>query len=883
MNVALNDSALSPMMTQYLEFKARYPDCILFFQVGDFYELFFEDAVTVSKAINLTLTSRDKKGPNPIPMAGVPVANLDSYAARLSALSHSIAIVSQEERDPTQRGMVTRKLERIITPGISVLSNSDAPKESQIVAAVFLSSIFDESAQVSIAFCDVQSGILQIRDALSLRELVPELTRLMPSEVILPSIVSGQKIDRRFSIMRELEIHFEAQRIKFRPESFLENNLSSFNYSKLAGFAALSPDAKRAARLILNYVDEVTVGLNFPIREVCLKSLDNTLIIDSTTRRTLELVENSRDGSGRGSLFAWLDRCASVGGSRLLRQWLLAPLADLSSILKRQDALAYFVKQNALREELSAILSALADLERIAVRMELMVCSPRELGALRDALGALVKLADCLGERKEALPELLSSLLAELAFPEEISQKLGILSDSPPFSPAEGGIIASGINAELDRLRAVKSSGKAWIMELELKERQATGISSLKIKFNNMLGYFFEVTQTNLPKVPAHFVRRQSTANLERFTSDELKQRESEVLNADSKSLELERELFLELKRSISPFAGKIRELGQVASTLDALLSLAATSASEGWVKPQVDCGVQLLIEEGRHPLLGAQMGAQFIPNSLSLAEKRCVVITGPNMGGKSTFLRQAGLIVILAQLGSFIPAKSALVGIVDKIFARMGASDDISEGESTFMVEMREISNIVSNSSPRSLLLIDEVGRGTATADGLAIARAILEWIVAKLNARTLFATHFHELTELEALHSSLQNLSVDAVEKDGEVIFTHNIKIGAADQSYGIEVAKLAGLPSDILNRARALLSAMKSERESQNTSFQIPMFNVVSAARADKKLERTAEDAELLRWKTELEKFIPEESTPLQALNFLSRLKSELKARK
>ncbi|MCB0309671.1 MAG: DNA mismatch repair protein MutS, partial [Bdellovibrionales bacterium] len=615
-----------------------------------------------------------------------------------------------------------------------------------------------------------------------------------------------------------------------------------------------------------------TVSNQLKFSEISLQSDVDLVVIDSSTRRTLELVANSKDGGSCGTLFEYMNRTSSASGSRLLRNWILNPLRNPQMIKQRIVAVRALKELVGLRNQLRGLLAGCADLDRIVSRVELRVAQPKELAALRDTLKLCLQMAELLeyGDLKQNLFEETRRSLTVLP---SILPLFDRLLDEPAMSILDGDVIAFGVSEELDRLRDIKKNGKDWIKQLEAHERESTGISSMKIKSNNVIGYFFEVTRANLTKVPAHYIKRQSTVNSDRFTTEELRQRESEVAGAVSRQLEIESEIYAEMRENCRPHIPAIRAVAETVARLDVLLCLADLAEQESLVEPVIDESRRMEIRAGRHPVLARLLKQSFIPNSLDLSEKFCGLITGPNMGGKSTYLRQAGLIVIMAQIGSFVPAEKAEFGVVDRIFARMGASDDLSEGESTFMVEMREVSNIVAHASQLSLLLIDEVGRGTASADGLAIARSILEWILVKLKSRTLFATHFHELTTLEANYPTLQNLCVGANESGHDVIFTHRIEAGAASRSYGVEVAKLAGLPIGLLKRAQRLLKEIQNGAP-ERTQLQLDMFE--RDLFDDETDNQDLMELERLRQiEQKLKKLDCNQLTPIQALNCLAEI--------
>lgn len=877
MEAAKKINKMPPMLAQYLEYKEKYQDCLLLFQVGDFYELFFEDAVTVAKTLNLTLTSRDKNSENPVPMCGVPVAVVDGYADRLVAAGYSVSLVSQCSPAKAGKGMVDRKLERIVTPGVRLLSQDSSDAKASIIAAIFAES----DKELTIAFCDVQDGQIYIREGANFSNLHSEIKRIAPVEIVLAANMNGQAITRRLSWVRRLESLISERALKFRSDRYLQAGVvSGRELSRLDGYNTLGSAAKKAVRLLSNYIDEVLVEEEAPLKAVKVESFKGKLKIDATTRRNLELVYNLNDGGEEGSLFDFLNATLSSGGYRLLRAWMLAPLSDKQQIEARLDCVSSFIEQPQYLEELRGLLRGLSDLERIAARIELAVVSPRELAALRDALLVLPQIGELLNKQKEEAltrrADLLEDIGKKLVVPPELIEKLeSSLQETPPATLNEGGIFKPAYDPELERLQNLRSTGRSWIAELERKERTNTGIQSLKIKFNNVLGYFIEVTKANLDKVPDYFIKRQSMVNAERFFTEELKAQEEDLLGARDKQIALEQTLFQELRAELKGFANILRVLHKQLATLDVFQAFATIANRSAFVCPKIVEEPVLKIKNGRHPIIAELLKGQFVPNSLNLGPESnsCVILTGPNMGGKSTYLRQAALIAVLAQCGSFVPAEEATIGIVDQLFARLGAADDLREGASTFMVEMQEASYILNNATSSSLVLIDEIGRGTATADGLAIAQAILEWLVAKNRSRTLFATHFHELTALAGRLEGIVNLSVGAVDYKGEVVFTHEIKEEAASRSYGIEVAKLANLPAALLKRARKLLV----NPDLASSSGQLGLFSQTSTI-----VEREPDDYNQLKALAEkLDDLNLNNMTPLEALNFLSILKEGLEA--
>ena len=799
---------LSPMMQRYLDFKERYPDALLFFQVGDFYELFFDDAVTVAKTLNLTLTSRDKNAPNPIPMCGAPLSALDGYIDRLLPLGYSIAVVTQ---GGSGQG-VDRSLERFITPAMRLFTSISSDSSESVLAAVALDP---DGRSGAIACTDPQTGVVRLKDALEIASIAKELANINAREVVLPRSSFGDKVDRRSSWVRGIENVIGSNALKFRGESNSPNEaIAGLADAARPEFYALSPVAKRATRLLLAYLDEVSLGNAVPVREVTPFRTAGRVIIDAATRKNLELVSNTKDSSTVGTLFGFLNVTATPLGARLLRNWILSPLDRREEILGRQDAVSDLLWNHS---KVHSTLQGLSDLERLAARIELKVASPKDLGAVRDTLERLPALVEVL---RESSSTVLAGIREHLTIDEDVVAKLrNALVDSPPHVINEGGIMRAGFDAALDEIRQTRSQADEWRAAFEASEKNTTGISNLKVKSNNIIGYFLEIPTSQSSRAPSHYIRRQSTANADRFTTPELKKHEDAVVTAVDRQVRREQELFTTLRDSLVPSVSDLRHIAAAMASLDTLAALASVAGNRAWVRPQILDSTALEIERGSHPIISSLLEGAFIPNSLTCTEdaERCFIVTGPNMGGKSTYLRQTALIVILAQIGSWVPAERCVVGLVDRIFARLGASDDLHEGESTFMVEMREASNILAHASPRSLVLVDELGRGTATSDGLSLAQSILEHLALEVGCRTLFATHYHEITALENVTERIKNLSVGSVEDGDRVVFTHEIQRGPAPRSYGIEVAKLSGLPSFVIERASEILGGLSKDKTS------------------------------------------------------------------
>jgi DNA mismatch repair protein MutS len=793
---------LSPMMVRYLEYKERYPDALLFFQVGDFYELFYDDAVTVAKALNLTLTSRDKNSPEPVPMCGVPISVLDGYLDRLVPLGYSVAVVSQ-----TGSGQgVERTLERFVTPGMRLFTSVSSDATECVIAAVVLER---DGRSGAVACTDPQTGVVRVKEGIAVSQIPREVASWVAREVVVPRVVEAEKIDRRTSWVRGIEGAVGHAAIRFRAEPVSNTDSESWLEPQARNeLYALGPTGRRAVRLLASYLDEISLGNPLPIRQISLALSDGVVAIDAATRRNLELLRNTKDGSAAGTLYGFLNTTETPGGARLLQSWLMAPLAERDPIARRQASVAELLGHY---RAIAKTLAGINDLERLAARIQLGIASPRDLGAVRDILERLPSLQDSLAHC-QALD--LSSVVDRLLAPMELRSLLcRSLSDNPPHVTNDGGIIREAYDAELDQIRSIRGDADAWRDEFEVRERQSTGIQSLKVRSNNILGYFIEIPSAHAPKAPQHYQRRQSTANAERFCTPELKKYEDEVVTAVDRQVRREQELFVRIRTEVQSYVADLRRIAGALAELDVLAALARAADTHDWVAPEIVDGGELCIENGRHPIIERLLSGGFIPNSVEFGTKarRCFVVTGPNMGGKSTYLRQIALITILAQIGSYVPAKSARIGLVDRIFARLGAADDLHEGESTFMVEMREAALILAHATQHSLVLIDELGRGTATTDGQALAHAILEELALQVGCRTLFATHYHELTGLEQRSEVICNLSVGSVEDGDRVVFTHEIQPGPAPRSYGLEVAKLSGLPAEVLARAGEILQGM------------------------------------------------------------------------
>jgi DNA mismatch repair protein MutS len=802
-------AARTPLMEQYRRAKREHADAFLFFRLGDFYELFFEDAIAASQILGLTLTSRNKQDPEPIPMCGVPWHQRDAYVARLLRLGHKVAVCDQLEDASQARGLVQRGVTEVLTPGSVMADGLLDP-----VANNFLASVWPTESVVGLCFADASTGEVKLAEV-SWSEAVALLATQRVAEWVVPepSVLEARLRDRLETALAGLG----GARSPVAPAAFLDPDRALARWAEAAAMLEELPVATAAATAALQYLDRVQGGTALSHPRVERWSPSDTLRVDAATSRHLELFQPQPGGEAAHTLWHHLNLSVTTPGARRLRAWLERPLTDLSSLRTRQDAVQAWLEAGVARGSVRQLLRGLPDLERLATRVACAKATPRDLGALRDALARFPELQSALaelGSRAEATRSALTGI-------PDLEERLGrALVDEPPPVSREGGIVRPGYDEHRDRLDQLARSGKRWIAELEAGERARTGIGSLKVGFNRVFGYYLEVTRPHLDKVPAHYERRQTLTGAERFVTPELKTKESEVLGAEDRLQAREHELFVELREHAAGFVEPILRAADALGRLDAETSLAEAAARYGWTRPELDEGDRLVLEAARHPVVERLLprGA-FVPNSCRLdgRERQIVLLTGPNMGGKSTYLRQTALCVLLAQAGSWVPAERAEIGVVDRLFTRVGASDRLGAGESTFMVEMRETADILRHATARSLVLLDEVGRGTATYDGLALAWAVTEQLHSADGARprTIFATHYHELTQLAGRLERLVNLQMAVEELGDGIVFLHRVTEGAADRSYGIHVAQLAGLPERVIDRAREVLAELESER--------------------------------------------------------------------
>ena len=806
----MNVADLSPMMQHYLQVKNEYPDCVIFYRLGDFYEMFFEDAKVVSKELELTLTGRACGLEERAPMCGVPFHAADTYLNRLVQKGYKVAICEQVEDPSTAKGMVKREVVRIATPGTNIdMQALDETKNNYIMCIVY------SVEKYGVAIADVTTGDFFVTEVDSERKLLDEINKFAPSEIICNEAfyMSGVDVSDMKERLRIAVTSLDSW--YFGDDLAKETLLTHFKIHTLEGLGLQDYDCGVVASgALLKYLYETQKNSLSNILAIHPYSIGKYMIIDSSSRRNLELVETLREKQKRGSLLWVLDKTKTAMGARLLRSYVEQPLIEKSEILKRQEFISVLNKHEITREELREYLNPIYDLERLITRITYQTANPRDLIAFRNSLEMLPAIAMLLGDLS---CDLVDEIRDEF---DDLCDLYTLLCDSiqeePPISTRDGDIIKEGFNEEVDRLRAAKTEGKSWLAELEATEKEKTGIKNLRIKYNKVFGYYLEVTNSFKDMVPDYFIRKQTLTNAERFITPELKELEDTILGSEDRLTSLEYELFKAVRDHLAENVARIQRTAKAIAKIDVFASLALVASRNNYCKPKINESGIIDIKNGRHPVVEKMItNDMFIDNDtyLNNAGNRIAIITGPNMAGKSTYMRQTALIVLMAQIGSFVPASSANIGIVDRIFTRVGASDDLASGQSTFMVEMNEVANILRNATSNSLLILDEIGRGTSTFDGLSIAWAVVEHIsnTKLIGAKTLFATHYHELTELEGKLSGVNNYCIAVKEKGDEIVFLRKIIKGGADKSYGIQVAKLAGLPDTVIERAKEIVNEL------------------------------------------------------------------------
>ncbi len=891
---------LTPMLQQYMDAKEQHPEAILFFRMGDFYEMFFEDAVVSAKELGLTLTARHKGDENEIPMAGVPHHAATGYVNRLIEKGFSVAICEQIE-DPAQaKGIVKRDVIRVVTPGVVLDTDSLDEKSPNYVAAVVASV----AGGYSVAYADISTGDFRVTEVVDLGALTSELRRFEPREVLLDETTGGH-LDRSEIVLPGFvrprpSTFFDPERLfndvargvrladdLERDGYFLGEEELRARLAPATEYEFRSPDCvERAAVAVLRYMVETQRGIPSHLREAEPYHAASFLIVDEATKANLELTETLMGGRRKGSLLSIVDKTVTAMGGRLLRQWLNYPLVSPEGIEARLSSVAELVQRPATREDLRTALDGVYDLERLCGRVSSGAANGRDLRALLSTLDAVEPLRELLGDAVAPRLQWLRDALDPMTDLRDLIESA--LVDSPPATITDGGLFRRGYDDELDELLELTGDGKDWLLRYETEQKRRTDISSLKVRHNKVFGYYIEVTRANLDAVPDDYVRKQTLANAERYFTAELKEMEEKILGAEDRRRILEQQLFEELRQRVGSHVGGLLRTARHLAEIDVLSAFAELAVRHDYVRPAIDDSGVLDIEDGRHPVVERTMtDERFVPNSVCLdtGEHRLQVITGPNMAGKSTVIRQVALITLLAQIGCFVPARKARIGVVDKIFSRVGASDNLARGQSTFMVEMTETAHILNNATKKSLVILDEIGRGTSTFDGLSIAWAVAEHLHDVVGAKTMFATHYHELTELRRTLDGMENLSIAVKEWQDDIIFLRKLVKGEANRSYGVQVARLAGLPDPVVGRAREVLQNLEAGQFDErglpigsrgrparptrrHNPDQLSLFTV--AGRASEEHLQVIEELRALE---------PDALTPIEALNILARLAREV----
>jgi len=861
----------TPAMKQYRRIKAQYPDCILFFRMGDFYELFYDDARIGSKVMGIALTSRTK-GPNPVPMCGVPYHALDSYLAKMIRAGYRVAICEQMEDPSTAKGLVKRDISRVVTPGTLTDDALLEDKENNYLVAVHL-----DGERAGLAWVDLSTGGFWVRDVAT-DAILDELTRLRPRECLVAE-GAEQAVPDLVRTVREVTGAAITERPGFVFDRDEARRLltAHFGTDSLEGFgiADLS-DGVSAAGAVIDYLQDTQRTELGHIRRIERVAGGRWLYLDETTQRSLELVETLRDRRREHSLLWVLDRTGTAMGGRLLRRWITFPLARADEIRERLDAVEELVQGGDLREDLAARLSDTSDVERIVGRIAISRATPRDLLGLGRTLAALPAIKARLTARESDLLNRIEEGLDLLGDVREVID--AAIAEDAPLRLSDGGVIKPGYNEELDRLRDVGSSGAKWLARFQADEIQRTGIPTLKVGFNKVFGYYIEITNAHRDRVPPDYVRKQTLKNAERYITPALKDHEVEVLSAEEKAKALEARLFEEVRSRVAGETARLQQTAEALAQIDVLASLARVASERGYVKPAIVEEPVLGVRDGKHPVLEIVLGSEFVPNDVALGGDGPLIgiITGPNMAGKSTYIRQVALQVLMAHMGSWIPARSATIGLVDRIFTRVGAADELARGRSTFMVEMSETANILNNATDRSLVILDEVGRGTSTFDGVALAWAVTEHVAREVRCRTLFATHYHELTELADVLDGVANFNVAVREWQDQVVFLYKIVEGGTDKSYGVHVARLAGVPREVVERAKHILAELEA---SHLDASDRPRIAPAEPGPHVRQVQLTLFEGEGAAIAEEVCKLDLDSMTPLDALSKLRELKDSL----
>ena len=865
----------SPMMQHYLDMKEKYKDCILFYRLGDFYEMFFEDAINVSKELELTLTGKECGQEERAPMCGIPYHAADSYIAKLIANGHKVAICEQLEDPKFAKGMVKRDVIRVVTPGTVIEANLLEDKKNNYIMSIYKNGIY-----YGLTSCDVTTGDLrttEIKETNNFSALLDEISKYSPAELVVNPMMYDcseeiAKIKERFDVYitrleeKEFTDNYEALMVKYKIVDDEEKPVEDLSKYMLS---------VSATNALFTYLLDTQKNNLEHINKIVVYSITKYMSLDINARRNLEITEKLRDKAKKGTLLWVLDKTSTAMGGRLLRRWLNNPLIDVSKINKRLDAVAELKDNIILRGDILDSLKKVYDIERLAGKISYGSANGRDLISLKSSAKQLPEIKKILAQAKSSM---LSELYSELDTLDDVYDIIDkTIVDEPPISVKEGGLIKLGYDEEIDKLKTATTDGKNWIINLEAEEREKTGIKGLKVGFNKVFGYYIEVTKSNISLVPDRYIRKQTLTGGERYITEELKNLENQILGAEEKVVNLEYNVFVEVRDKIEAQIERVQKSAGIIATLDCLCSLATVAEDQNYVRPDVDNSGVLDIKDGRHPVIEKILpSGSFVQNDtyLDKDENRLAIITGPNMAGKSTYMRQVALITLMAQIGSFVPASYAKIGVVDKIFTRVGASDDLSMGQSTFMVEMMEVAQILKEATANSLVILDEIGRGTSTYDGLSIAWAVAEYISdrEKCGAKTLFATHYHELTELENKLGGVKNYSIAVKEKGEDIIFLRKIVKGGTDESYGVHVAKLAGVPQTVTKRANEILKSIERKNVLNNKKMEKQEKGV-----ADGQL--TMFNYKLAEIAHELDKVDVNELTPIDALNTLVKIKEKM----
>lgn len=878
---------LSPMMQKYLETKEQYKDCILFYRLGDFYEMFFDDAKTASRELELTLTGKDCGLEERAPMCGIPYHAVDTYLTKLVQKGYKVAIGEQVEDPKLAKGLVKREVIRVVTPGTNIATDTmDETRNNYLMCITFMDDTY------GVAITDITTGDFMLTEVNSDRSLLDEINKYMPSEIVVnsPFLMTGIDVN---DLKNRLNICIFTLDNWYFDEDMCVNTIKDhFKVMDIKGLGISDYKVGTiCAGALLRYLLETQKNSLANIISITQYSTNRYMIIDTSTRRNLELTETLREKQKKGSLLGILDKTKTAMGARLLRNFIVQPLIDKVDIVKRQDAIEEINNDLITREEIREYLTPVYDLERLIGRVTYQSANPRDLISFKNSLSMLPYVKELL---KNCKSEELMDIYEKFDTLSDICELIDkSINDDPPLAQKEGGIIKDGYDENVDKYRKAKTEGKTWLAKLEQEEKEKTGIKNLRIKYNKVFGYCFEVTNSAKDQVPDYFIRKQTLTNAERYITDELKKLEDIILGAEDKLTNIEYDIFCKIRNKIADEVVRIKKTAKIVAYIDVYCSLAYVAEHNNFVRPNVNDKGVIDIKNGRHPVVEKMMnGSMFVENDtyLDKNKNRVSIITGPNMAGKSTYMRQTALIVLMAQIGSFVPASSANIGICDRIFTRVGASDDLSSGQSTFMVEMTEVANILRNATKDSLLILDEIGRGTSTFDGLSIAWAVVEHIsnTKLLGAKTLFATHYHELTELEGTLQGVNNYCIAVKEQGDDIIFLRKIVKGGADKSYGIQVAKLAGIPDSVIERAKEIVSSLvdadisakaREIAEDLKPAKKNERFRTDNVEMTQMSLFDTVKDDDILE---EIKNLDVSNMTPIDALNTIYKLQNKLKNR-